>query len=166
MKVIQQNNETKVKGVPQGGPSIKLVTSRFGELAVPEDKVISFTHGIPGFEKLKRYVLLDHDSDGVFKWLQSLDDPDVAFLMTDPKPYKPDYIVPTRKNDMTDLGFDVKDTEPLVTYVMVCVAQDENGVKTVSLNLKGPILLNAAKMRGMQCIIDNEKYQSNYVISP
>ncbi len=166
MKVIQQNKEAKTKGVPQGAPAIKLTTSRFGELAVPEDKVINFTHGIPGFEKLKRYVLLDHDSDGIFKWLQSLDDPDVAFLMTDPKPYKPDYSVPTRKSDMTDLGFDVEGEEPLVTYVMVCVAQDEKGNKTVSLNMKGPILFNAAKMRGLQCIIDNDKYQSSYTISP
>ena len=164
MKVIQRNKEAK--GVPQGAPSLKLATSRFGELTVPEDKIINFAHGIPGFEGLKRYVLLDHDSDGVFKWLQSLDDPDVAFLMTDPKPYKPGYNVPTRKNDMADLGFDTDSDEPLVVYAMVCVSQDEKGRKTVSINLKGPILFNASKMRGVQCIIDNEDYHSNYVISP
>jgi flagellar assembly factor FliW len=166
MKVIQRNKEAGAKGVPQGGPSIKLATSRFGEIAVPEDKIINFAHGIPGFEKLKRYVLLDHDSDGVFKWLQSLDDPGVAFLMTDPKPYRPDYNVPTRKNDMTDLGFDTDSDEPLVVYVMVCVSQDEKGRKTVSINLKGPVLFNASKMRGVQCIIDKEDYHSNHVISP
>jgi flagellar assembly factor FliW len=165
MKVIQQENELKAKGVPQGAPALKVATSRFGELAIPEDKVINFVHGIPGFERLKRYVLLDHDSDGVFKWLQALDDPDVAFLMTDPRPYKPDYTVPTRKNDMAELGFDAKAEEPLIIYVMVCVAKDEKGSKTVSINLKGPILFNSSKMRGLQCIIDNEKYQANHVIS-
>lgn len=134
-------------------------TSRFGPLSVPEDKVINFVQGIPGFEKLRRFILIDHSNEGSLKWLQSMDDPDVAFLLTVPGLYKPDYTVPLKKNDIEGLG--AKDTGSLVTLVMVSVSKED---RQLSLNLKGPVIFNSSNMKAMQCIIDKEDYQSRYVI--
>lgn len=69
-------------------PVVNFNTSRFGKFSVSENKIIHFVRGIPGFEKLRRFVLLDHNSEGSLKWLQSIDDPDVAFLLTTPSIYK------------------------------------------------------------------------------
>jgi flagellar assembly factor FliW len=144
-------------------PLIDLDTTRFGAISIAEDKIINFVHGIPGFEKLRRYILIDHDPEGLFKWLQSVDDPKVAFLMTDPIPYKPGYSVPMRKSDIKGLG--VEDADGLVVLVMVCVSQQNGDDRKVSLNLKGPVLFNASNMLAVQCIIDRDDYQSNYVIN-
>ncbi|MBI5643139.1 MAG: flagellar assembly protein FliW [Deltaproteobacteria bacterium] len=134
-------------------------TMRFGTLSIAEDKVIYFVQGIPGFKNLRRFILIDHDSEGLFKWLQSVEDPLVAFLLTNPNVYKPDYTVPLRKSDVEGLG--VKDAGNLVTLAMVCFSNNNN---QVSINLKGPVLFNSENMTAMQCIIDREDYPSHFII--
>lgn len=138
---------------------VNFVSSRFGSLSVTEDRIIYFVHGIPGFERLKRYILIDHDAEGLFKWLQAVDDPRVAFLLTNPNIYKPDYSVPLKKSEIEGLG--ISDEKAVVTMVMVSVSKED---KSISLNLKGPVLFNSANMRATQCIIDRDEYLSNYKI--
>lgn len=140
-------------------PVVNFVTSRFGPLSVTEDKIIYFVHAIPGFPNTRKYILLDHDQEGLFKWLQSVDDPMVAFLLTDPNLYRPGYSVPLKKSEVEWLR--VKDPKNLITLVMVCVSQPAN---QVSINLKGPVVFNSENMSAVQCIVDRDDYPSHYVI--
>lgn len=135
------------------------LSSRFGPLSVTPDKIISFVQSIPGFEKLKRFILLDHGNEGLFKWLQSVEDPKVAFLLTDPNLYKPGYAVPLKKWETEGLG--VKDAKALVTFVMVCVS----GENRLSINLKGPVVFNSENMRAIQCVIDKDEYMTHFAIN-
>ncbi|MBE9529025.1 MAG: flagellar assembly protein FliW [Proteobacteria bacterium] len=137
-------------------------TSRFGSVTVNEDRVVGFVHSMPGFEGLKRFILIDHDEDGVFKWLQSVENPDTAFLLTDPTQYLKEYNIPLRKNDLKSLG--LGDKTNLVVLVMVCVSGTDDK-REVSLNLKGPILFNTENMTAMQSILDTEEFRVNHVIS-
>jgi len=139
---------------------ISFRSTRFGEISVAPDKVISFSRGLPGFSALRRFILLDHDSEGLFKWLQSIDDPGVAFLLTNPGVYKQGYTVPLKKSEIDELG--ISDENDVVTLVMVCVSQGEK--KQVSLNLKGPVVFNSGNMKALQSIIDRDDYPSNFVI--
>ncbi|MBI1911718.1 MAG: flagellar assembly protein FliW [Deltaproteobacteria bacterium] len=138
---------------------INIITSRFGPLAITEDKIINFVQGMPGFQRLRRFILIDHDAEGIFKWLQAVDDPTVAFLLTNPNSYKPDYMVPIRKIDIETLG--IRSASALVTLVMVCISSDNE----MSLNLKGPVLFNSDNMKAMQFIIDREDYLTHYAIA-
>ena len=140
-------------------PGVSFTTSRFGAITVAEDRIINFVQGVPGFEKLKRFILIDHDADGVFRWLQAVDDPAVAFLLTDPNQFRPEYEVPLRNADADSLG--VKDAASLITLVMVCVSQE---TKELSLNLKGPVVFNADNMKAIQCVLDRDEYPSNFSI--
>ena len=63
---------------------LKVKTTRFGDIEVKEDDVVKLPAGLIGFPELKRYVLLDHDKDSPFKWLQSLDDGAIAFVLINP----------------------------------------------------------------------------------
>ena len=137
---------------------VRFDTIRFGALSVPEDKIICFVQGLPGFKDMKRFIMIDHDAEGLFKWLQSADNPAVAFLMTDPNAYRPGYTVPLKKSEAECLG--VKDARNLVAMVMVCVSRDNE----ISLNLKGPVLFNSENMSAIQCIIDRDDYPSHFVI--
>ncbi|MBI5491361.1 MAG: flagellar assembly protein FliW [Deltaproteobacteria bacterium] len=133
-------------------------TIRFGALSVHEDKIIRFVQGLPGFKDMRRFIMIDHDAEGLFKWLQSVDNPAVAFLMTDPNTYRPGYTVPLKKSEAECLG--VRDARNLVAMVMVCVSRDNE----ISLNLKGPVLFNSENMSAIQCIIDRDDYPSHFVI--
>lgn len=141
--------------------AISFRSTRFGEITVGADKVISFSKGLPGFSALRRFILLDHDDQGLFKWLQSVDDPAVAFLMTNPVAYRPGYTVPLKKSERDEL--EIRNESDVVTLVMVCVSQGEK--KQVSINLKGPVVFNSANMRALQSIIDRDDYPSNHVIN-
>ncbi|MBI5902396.1 MAG: flagellar assembly protein FliW [Deltaproteobacteria bacterium] len=140
-------------------PLINFATSRFGLLSVTEDKIIVFVNGIPGFERLRRFILIDHDPEGLFKWLQAVDDPTTAFLLTNPNLFKPDYTVPLRKPEMECLG--AGDQKSIVIFVIVCVSTAD---KKISLNLKGPVVFNAANMRAIQCVIDRDDYLSHFEV--
>ncbi|MCC6502371.1 MAG: flagellar assembly protein FliW [Deltaproteobacteria bacterium] len=140
-------------------PEVSFTTSRFGSITVAEDRIISFVQGVPGFERLKRFILIDHDAEGVFRWLQAVDDPAVAFLLTDPNQFRPEYVVPLRKADADCLG--VKDPSSLITLVMVCVSHE---TKELSLNLKGPVVFNAENMLAIQCVLDREDCPSHFPI--
>ncbi|MDO8426514.1 MAG: hypothetical protein Q7T24_03240 [Deltaproteobacteria bacterium] len=41
-------------------------TVRFGRIEVHEDKIICFVQGIPGFKRLRRFIMIDHDAEGMF----------------------------------------------------------------------------------------------------
>jgi flagellar assembly factor FliW len=69
---------------------IRFETTRFGSVELPEDKMISFPEGILGFPGLKRYILIDYEDTPV-KWLQAVDDPDVAFIVMPAQSLSPDY---------------------------------------------------------------------------
>lgn len=139
--------------------TVCFATSRFGNVSVGLDKVISFIKGIPGFDSLRRFIIIDHDQEGVFRWLQSVDNPAVAFLLTDPNLFRPGYTVPLKKNDAEALG--ARETSSLVTYVMVCASHEK---ASMSINLKGPVVFNSENMLAMQCIIDREDYPSHFSV--
>ncbi|MEE9542190.1 MAG: flagellar assembly protein FliW [Thermodesulfobacteriota bacterium] len=141
--------------------NIKIETTRFGTVEVPGDKVIKFQEGIPGFEGLKSYVLLDHDSEGLFKWMQSVDDPDIAFLLTLPDVFIPGFALPKKGVQTASIG--LKESEEPVLMVMVCVPVGE--ADFITLNLKGPIVFNDNNMSAMQCIVDNDDFPCDYKVS-
>src|ERR1041384_2231819 len=79
-------------------------TSRFGTVQVDPDRLISFARGILGFPKYRQYVLIQPEADSTFYWLQSTEAADLAFVVTDPLLFIPDYTVPLREETRQDLG--------------------------------------------------------------
>jgi len=134
-------------------------TTRFGPLEVSEDKIIRFVKVIPGFEGLRDFVLLDHDSGGVFKWLQSLENAGTAFLLTFPSFFRADYTVPFQGYYLEKLS--AESAEGVVVFVMVSASRKKG---SVSLNLKAPILFNPLNMKAMQCIMDSDKYECRFMV--
>ncbi len=121
-------------------------TTRFGVLEVDNDRLITFPDGIPGFPDVKRYILMDY-RDTSLKWLQSVDDPDIAFIVAESKIFSPDYSV--KLDDAIRQYLEIKDESDLAILVIVRV---ENG--NIAPNLHGPLLLNAENMRGVQIVVE------------
>ena len=71
---------------------MKVMTTRFGEIEIDDDKIIVMPDGMIGFAE-KRFILLLPDNNGQFFWYQSVDNPALAFVVTDPTAFVPGYEV-------------------------------------------------------------------------
>ena len=58
---------------------MKINTLRFGEIEIENERVFKFALPIIGFNELREFVILDINKDSFFKWLQSVEDPALAF---------------------------------------------------------------------------------------
>lgn len=123
---------------------IRFETSRFGPVEIDDSKIIDFPEGMPGFASLKRYILMDY-KDTELKWLQSVDDPAVAFIVCLPGTYAPGFEAPVDDAAARFLGLEKK--EDLVVLLILRVEAGK-----VIVNIRAPLLFNAVLMRGMQLV--------------
>jgi flagellar assembly factor FliW len=138
---------------------IKVKTTRFGELEVKTNDVIELPAGLVGFPELKRYVLLDHDKDSPFKWLQSLDDGAIAFVLINPLLFKPDFTVEVTEAEVSDL--ELKTEEDAVISVIITIPTNP---QNMTANLKAPLVFNLKNRRGKQLILSNSTYTTRHNI--
>lgn len=126
---------------------MRIETTRFGPLDLEESSFVHFPWGIPGFEEIKRYVLLEH-RQGPFQWLQAVDSPDVAFIVCTPDVFGMKYLVPQDKWEPMGAGND----EDLLVLLMVSL---DRGAGSIRPHLRGPLLFNAASRQACQWFIES-----------
>ena len=71
-------------------------TTRFGAMSVDDERIMTFPHGLLGFPNHNRFALIQTGTENYFFWLQSVDEPSLAFVVTDPSTFFKDYEVPIR----------------------------------------------------------------------
>ena len=138
---------------------VKIKTTRFDEIEVSEEEVIELPAGLIGFPELKRYVLLDHDTDSPFKWLQSLDDGAIAFVLINPLLFKPDYTVEVSESEVADLALD-KEEDAVISVIITMPSNPQN----MTANLKAPLVFNLKNRKGRQVILNNSAYTTRHNI--
>jgi flagellar assembly factor FliW len=130
-------------------------TMRFGSIEVDEGKLITFPDGVLGFPKHHRFALLQTSPDPALFWLQSVEDPDLAFVVCDPLLFVPDYQVPIRKDDLESLGLH----EASEGQVLVIV----NKVGTaLTGNLLGPLVVNPLTLTARQLVLSDKRYSTRH----
>ncbi|MBF0336445.1 MAG: flagellar assembly protein FliW [Nitrospirae bacterium] len=130
-------------------------SSRFGELEVEDGKIISFPRGLAGFEGLTRYCLLFTDKP--VKWLQSVDDPEVAFTLVDPFVIYKDYTF-TAVDEVEEF-LQCNKIEQLLVLVAATI-----GEKEMSVNFSSPIVINTSNMKAAQLMIVDDRVPSMLVV--
>lgn len=113
-------------------------STRFGNCDVPHESVLTFPSGILGFPDCRRYVILDHDTDAPFKWLQSLDEPGLAFVILDPACFHPEYNIQVPHEALMEVRS--KDDDELIVSVLLTIPSDDP--TGITANLRGPLLMN------------------------
>jgi flagellar assembly factor FliW len=121
-----------------------LKSTRFGDVELPDEAVVDFPSGLIGLSG-RRYALLPHGPDGVFVWLHSMEDPDLALPVTRPWEFFPDYEVELSDSEAERIG--VSDPAQAQVYVTVRAAEQ---AENFSANLRAPIII--AGGRGYQVI--------------
>jgi flagellar assembly factor FliW len=139
---------------------MQLNTKYFGVIEIDEKEILYFPSGIPGFENVKKFTLLGkQDNETPFFWLQGVDDPELAFVVTDPFAVNDNYFVDADDDEIKEIS--VKDPDRILTLAIVTVPED---IRKISVNLKAPLLINMDNNRGMQVIMKNETFPVKYYI--
>ena len=140
---------------------MQLNTVHFGEIEYSEDEVIYFPEGIPGFEDTKKYILIGNDSgDAFFFWLQSVDAPELCFVVTDPFMVYDGYGVDVDDEDAELL--EITDPNKVLTLTIVIIPENINEIR---VNLKAPILINMENKLGKQVIQKNDNFPVRYYLN-
>ena len=133
---------------------MQIQTTRFGVVTVDPDHVMTFPHRLVGFEDdagASRFTLLQSDDWGPFYWLQSAENPELAFLVVDPALFFKDYEVCIREETQQDLDLtDAKDGQVLV----IC----NRAGQWITGNLLGPVVINTRTRVAQQLVLTEKKW--------
>jgi len=133
---------------------------RFGPLEIPEDKIITMERPVLGFEKLKYFCLIEMTELTPFHWMQSTEDPTIAFLVMNPVIFFPDYRIEINSQEIAELQ--VTDSASVETYVILTIRKEKSDI---SANLQGPILINTVNNKGKQLVLVNSRYHVQHSIN-
>lgn len=126
-------------------------TSRFGQVEVDGSRVITFEKGLLGFPSFRKYVLIETGEDSYFWWLQSVEAPDLAFVVTDPSLFVSSYRVPIRREQMDELSLESLDE----AQVFVIVNKRDN---VLTGNLQGPLVVNCRNHQAEQLVLSDRRF--------
>ncbi len=133
-------------------------TTRFGEMEIDNGRVIHFPEGMIGFPDHRNFVLLEHKPGSPFMWLQSTEDPDLAFVLINPYRMKSDYLEDLPHDERARvLGENGR--SPLILAV-VTIPRGE--AHRATANLLGPLVIDVEKRTGRQVILAGSAYQTRH----
>ena len=140
---------------------MRINTKVFGEIEIADDKIIHFPFGIIGFPELTDFALVHDEEKGVgsIHWLQSIQESAFAMPVMDPLLVQPEYNPEVDDELLKPIG----KLDPEEMLVMVTVTVPSNLTK-MSVNLRGPIVINAAEKKACQVIVDGEEYAVKFPI--
>jgi flagellar assembly factor FliW len=138
---------------------MKVNTSRFGAVDVPDADIVEFPDGLLGFESLKRFFVVDPADETLILWLQSADSPDVAFPILEPKLFKADYKVRLSANELRSLKISSASSKDTLVYCILTIPED---VTTMTANLKAPVVINAADQVARQVVLQENEYSVKF----
>ena len=133
---------------------MKAATRLFGEIEIDESKIITFEDGIIGFPDMKKFTLIfDEEKEGrpSISWLQSMDEPEIAFPVMDPLFVCETYNPSVEEELLQNLGTIKEDN----LYVLVTVTVPQN-IKELAVNLKAPIVINTDTRKASQIIVEDD----------
>jgi len=139
---------------------MKVSTSRFGEIEVPDEDIIRFPFGILGFDNSSDYVILNDPATEPLRWLQSLQEPELAFVIIDPLRFRTEYELDLSDEDVESL--ELQSPEEAITYAIVVIPKNEP--QKMTANLQGPIVINAARMIAKQVISTNSSHKLKHFV--
>lgn len=131
--------------------TLEIQTSRFGKIQVDADRIITFPRGLLGFPDYQKYALIGAGNENYFFWLQSIDKPGLAFVVTDPATFFKTYDVPLKEEIQQELEL----TDPSMSQIFVICNKVGDWLTG---NLLGPIVVNAVSRIAQQVVLTEKKW--------
>lgn len=128
--------------------------TRFGEVEYDPEKTLRFPQGLIGFEDLRQFIVMPNQKQGPLFWIQSVEDPQVAFVLSDPTNFFVDYRIAPEQGERDKLG--MQEGDECFVLSVVTVHPD----RSITFNLAAPILFAPASNRALQVILEKTHYQT------
>jgi flagellar assembly factor FliW len=128
-------------------------TGRFGQLTVGDGEHIHMPQGVLGFPEQTRFCLVDPGDETLILWLQSLDDPAIAFPVLEPKIFRPDYSARLSAQELRDLK--LENVNQSAVFSVLTIPED---VTQMTANLKAPIVVNLKAQLARQVVLQENEY--------
>lgn len=138
---------------------MRIQTTRFGEVEINDAAILTFPQGLYGFEQRHQFCLIDHRPDSPLKWLQSVEDPALAFVVMNPFEYFPDYEVLIPDDEAEELGL----ADPNQTIVLTIVAIPSDPYQ-MTVNLLAPLVINGDTKIARQIILSGQRYSTKHYL--
>lgn len=135
------------------GSSVIIKTRRFGQLTIGDDGIINIPQGILGFPDCTSYCLIDPGDDTLIVWLQSVEHPDIAFALLEPKLFKPDYIVHLSGSELRELR--LLNVNQAAVFSILTIPDE---IDQMTANLKAPIVINLKDQIAKQVVLQENEY--------
>ena len=136
--------------------------TRFGEIDFGPSDVLFFTEGLIGFPTLHEFFLVSHKEESPFRWLQSVQEPTMAFLCAFPQHFMPEYNPDLSASTVEALKLK-EDTD---RYLLTTASIPAGKPNEMTLNLAAPILVNAITRGALQFVLDDEAYTVKHRVFP
>lgn len=141
---------------------ISVPSQALGAVAIAADSVLTVTDALAGFPDCASYALVEHvrqdgrPSASVF-WLQAVERPFHAFVVTDPWGVFPEYAPEISDVDASDLG--LVSVEDARLFAILTVPSNPS---EITINLRAPVVVNPARRRAKQVVLLNDEYHTRH----
>lgn len=139
---------------------MNIKTAYMGEIDIHPSDIISFEHGIPGFEEEKEFIQLPISEESLFQVLQSVKTEELAFIITSPFIAIADYCFDLE--EATIEALDIKREEDIAVFGIVSL---KDTLASSTINLKAPIVVNTTNNKAKQVILEKEDYAIRHKLS-
>ena len=140
----------------------KVNTVRFGEIEVEEEKIVHFKEGIPAFEDEHEFLIIPYDEESPYYFMQSLKTPELAFLITTPFIFFPDYMIEIDDDTIEELS--IKNQEDVMLYSLITIPN--GSVRYMTANLLAPVVINTDNMQAKQIVMEKTRYTTKHRLFP
>lgn len=160
---------TTTGAIPMNNPAMvsdagdELVfTTRFGEVRLRKDRLVSFPHGLFGFRECTSFGLtrLPNVDESPILLMQCVNDPAVAFLVADPKVLG----LKIESDDEAEALAETKLPKADTQLLTILTLYDNGDSYYLTANLKAPVLIDSAGRQGVQYILSSKAYTTQHKI--
>lgn len=135
-----------------------LNTAKFGEIEIEEDRIFNFVLPVIGFDELSKFIILDPNKDTLFKWLQSIEDPSLAFPVISVAALNYDYSIDL--SDSVIKTLDIENPDSLLVMNITSIPQDNP--RGTTINLLAPLIFNLDNYKAGQIVLSGSGYDISY----
>ncbi len=139
---------------------MQITTEKFGKVDVNEDSIFTFVKPIIGFENNKQYILIEHNEKSPFKWLQSIENGDLAFPISYTSYFNIEYVFEI--NDEDENLLELENIDDLLVLNIVNIPL--NRPQDATINLLSPVLFNFKNKKALQTILTNTDFPTRYAL--
>jgi len=133
---------------------MELITKYHGVREYKDEDIIIFKKGLPGFKELKKFIIFPLESNEVFSILHSIEDTEVGLVLVSPFTSLLDYEFNIPDSYTKELQISKIEEVLVLTTVTL-----NSNIKSMTTNLKAPIIINIKEKLGEQLILDNDKFK-------